>query len=893
MSRGFAPIQETANRQRRSQPSNAAEAILLSVVDWGLAAVILVAPWFMGGRHPLGELVLVLLAVLVAIAWCARQIVMRGEPHWIRSPASLMLAAVLGLVLLQLAPLPQSILRVLSPAAADRLPLWQAGNEMLPAMDSWNQVTLTPDATLSALAMLLAYALLLLVTVQRIRRVEDVEAILQCLAISVSLLAAVAIVQYLAGNGKFLWVYQHPFRDTTDGVKGPFTNKNHFAHLLALGLGPLVWLVQRATSRGRRGSNVFGTADDAGPSNPLAITLPLVALVLVLFAGLMSLSRGGAVAMLTAAILSVAALAHARLLGKKLVLGLAAAIVLIAAALTIHGYQSVSTRLGDLVSGSAESLDKYGHRRTLWLADANGFKDFYPLGSGIGSHRDVYPMYFDMPLDVELTHAESGPLQITLEAGAPGLVLMLTSVAICASWCLGAIVRPRSQRTFLCAAAVSASLAASVVHSLVDFVWYIPSLMAITTLLVGCAVRLWQLGRDSIETEKQKPLAVTRAMCAAAAGCIALAGAWMIGNRFCAAMASSHWDQYLTYALARDETTGRALPPDQSVFDHLQAVVYWTPRDARAHLRLAQACLRRFDQLQETAQNAMPLSQIRDAAVQSAFNSRAALDDWLSRAVGPPRGYLDLALWHTRRSATLCPLLGEAYVNLGDLCFLEGAPAGAKAACLAQALKVRPHNGEVLLAAGSDAALSGDLEQAVGYWRGALEKSQLVQAALTDLLVAYRISPEVVITTFQPRLPVVRLLAAKYTAVGLPAEGLRPLLEYYGRVGRTEAADRNDPQAAGLWLELHGVYRQLNEPQKMFDCLQRALAVSPNSYDAHYALGMCLFEHRHFDEAHGHLSWCLHRRPDDAHLQQMFARAVNERVARSPSPTNAQRGTSR
>lgn len=893
MSRTIASIQTTNGWPGRSKSKSTVEALLLTVVDGGLAAVILVAPWFMGGRHPLGELALVLLALLVAIAWGARQVVTHGEPGWIRSPATLMLAAILTLLLLQLAPWPQPILRMLSPAMAERLPLWQSRGESSSALGMWNQVTLAPDATLSALVMFLAYALLLLVAVQRIRRVDDIERILQCLAVSVSVLAALALVQYLAGNGKFLWVYQHPFRDTTDAVKGPFTNKNHFAHLLALGLGPLVWLVQRATSRTQHGSHAFGIGDDAGPRNPVAIMLPLVALGLVLFAGLMTLSRGGALAMLTAAGVTIAALAHAGLLRKKLVLGLAAAIVLITAALAIHGYQSVSTRYSDLLSGSADSLDKYGHRRTLWLADFQGCKDFYPLGSGVGSHRDVYPMYFDVPLDVELTHAESGPLQIALEAGAPGLLLMLIGISLCFICCVGTLARPKSQRIFLCAAALSASLAASVVHSLVDFVWYIPSLIAITTLLVACAVRLWQFGRDTLEQEKQRIWPVSRARFAAATVCVALVGTWMIQNRFYATMASSHWDQYLTYALARDEKTLKTLPPDESVFEQLQAVVYWTPRDGRAHLRLAQACVRRFDQLQETAENAMPLSQIRDAAVQSGFNSRAALDDWLSRAVGQPRGYLDLALWHTRRAATLCPLMGEAYVNLGDLCFLEGAPAGAKAACLAQALKVRPYNGEVLLAAGSDAALAGHLDQAVEYWRGALDKSQVVQAALTDLLVAYRIPPQDVIVTFQPRLPVVRLLAAKYSAVGVPVEGLRPLLEYYGRVGQAEAAGCSGPQAASLWLELSAVYRQLNEPQKMFDCLRSAVSVNPNSYDVHCAFGIALFEHQHFDEAEGQLSWCLHRRPDDAQLKQMFAKTINERVARSNSTTNAQRGTPR
>lgn len=865
----------------------AADQLFLSIVDWGLSAVILAAPWFMGGRHPLGELVLVVLAVLVATAWGARQILTRGAVSWTRSPAQLHLAAAVALLALQLTPLPQPILRILSPHTAQLLPLWQGGHQMSLGLGTWNQVTMTPDATVAALAMLLAYGLLLIVAVQRIRQVEDVEGILRCLAISVSLLAAFAIVQYLTSNGKFLWIYQHPFRDTHDAVKGPFTNKNHFAHLLALGLGPLIWWVHRTMSRRGVSGGAFRREFIALPKHQLAFILPPAALGLVLFAGLMSLSRGGAVAMFFAALVSVVTLARARLLSRKLLLGLAGAFLLIAAALAIHGYQQVTTRLGDFVSGSIDSLDRYGQRRMLWLANANGCKDYYPMGSGIGSHRDVYPMYFDQSVDLELTHAENGLLQIALEAGAPGLVLALIGVALCGFWCLGTLWYPGSERAYLCASAISASLTASVIHSFVDFVWYIPSLMAITTLLVACAERLWQFGRVSTGAESMRPVVVSRWTCTVATACVVLAGAWMIGDRCCATMASPHWDRYLAYALTREEATGKAPYPDQSVFDHLQQVLYWTPRDARANFRLAQACLRRFDQLQKTAENVMPLNQIRDAAVQSRFANRAALDEWLSRAVGPHRRYLEAALWHTRRGLELCPLLGEAYLYLGDLCFLEGASATAKSGCVAQALKVRPYSGEVLLAAGSDAALSGKLDLAVEYWRGALEKDRVVQIALTELLVTYQVPVTFIIEQFQPPLPVVRLLVAKFVATGRPADQLRLLLEYYAQVGQTEASMRTNEEAAGLWRELYGAYRQLNEPNKMFDCLRRALDANPNDYDTHYTMGTCLLEHRQFDEAEKQLRWCLHRRPQDAHLQETLAQAVKQRVARSGSPTNA------
>ena len=48
---------------------DALDRALLGLVDAGLAAVVLVAPFFMGGRQALGQLVLVALAWFVATAW--------------------------------------------------------------------------------------------------------------------------------------------------------------------------------------------------------------------------------------------------------------------------------------------------------------------------------------------------------------------------------------------------------------------------------------------------------------------------------------------------------------------------------------------------------------------------------------------------------------------------------------------------------------------------------------------------------------------------------------------------------------------------------------------------------------------------------------------------------
>ena len=111
----------------------------------------------------------------------------------------------------------------------------------------------------------------------------------------------------------------------------------------------------------------------------------------------------------------------------------------------------------------------------------------------------------------------------------------------------------------------------------------------------------------------------------------------------------------------------------------LENVLRWQPTHARAHLAMAEcaaaACSRPCSR---RAENPMSLAHIRDAAMQSRFSSRAALVEWLSRAVGSHWDYLERgpAVTFAPRLA-LCPIEGRAYVYLADLSFLAGADAAA------------------------------------------------------------------------------------------------------------------------------------------------------------------------------------------------------------------------
>ncbi|MCD4727206.1 MAG: O-antigen ligase family protein, partial [Pirellulales bacterium] len=867
------------------------EGLLLRAVDCGLAGSIFVVPLLMGGRHALGQLVLTVFAVAAAWAWCLRQCLRDDDNAWRPTAALPLLLLGALLLIVQAVPLPYGLLSKLTPHAAEVLPLWTAGGDNPARLGSWPYVSFTPAATLAALVVFLHYALLFLVAVQRIRRIEDVERLLRWCALTAVIMAALGVLQLLFGNGKFLWFYEHPLSLASGAAKGTFTNRNHFTQFLALGVGPLIWWLQDSMRRSHGtgansllkkcataglsssagensrkntagqassgtqtpGNQLFQRASKRGRSPGTSISrgelttyMLGLALGLVLFAGLLSLSRGGILAMLIAATITAAVCYRTAALGGRLLAALAISGALIGASLGIFGYERVSNRLESLTSGSLEKIDYSAGRRTIWTATVGASADFLPLGTGAGSFRKVYPMYTDLLSDKRLdsTHAENSYLQELLETGAVGAILMLVGIGLCVFWCVGGIWSSVPTRYQICSAAIAGSLAASLAHALVDFVWYVPACMAMAIILAACAQRVWQLsrgegrgardegwlkaegGRRKAESEgmfsgrrhggplapRPSPLAPRLAWPAIVVA-LTFVGGWMIVDRAGPAMAQRFWDEYFVARNVmhiRPATDQNPESADEKIQRRwiacLDNVVRRSPTHIKAHLALAEAHRRLFDSLQAKSENRMSLAHIRGAALQSRFPSREALDGWLSRAVGDHWVHLQQCLDHTLKALLLCPLEGRAYVYLAELSFLRGGNDAVRHSYLQQALRVRPYDGAVLQAAASEALLAGDVRGWLDYakraFRSGPRRQRQIIGELTSATPAKDLPAvaDYVIREFQPDLEGLRLLHAE-CAKRCPPEQLKSLTRCRIKKAEAEATKLGNVEAARVWME--------------------------------------------------------------------------------------------
>jgi O-antigen ligase/tetratricopeptide (TPR) repeat protein len=885
------PTFEFAGKQRSQHGRDAAsvDRWLLNVVDLGLAGIILVAPYFFGGRHDLGRLVFVSLVAVTAGAWWLRQSI-RSESGWRPTFAHGILLLAIGLVALQIVPLPATWIERLAPRNAGLLPLWQSQGDASALLGRWSTLSLTPHATTKALALLLGYSLLFVVVVQRINDAVDVRRLLRWIGVSAVIMATFGLLQYFTSNGLFFWFIEHPFRHADAYVNGSFINRNHFASFLVLGVGPLVaWLV--GAMRQDAHATVVRSARSSPPQHFEAIALA-VALTIVSLAVLLSMSRGGFLSLLASAVVLGAIYAHARLVDTKYLYGAIGLMVVVVGLLSVHGYDRVTHRLNDLTEGSFEAVDPGEGRRKIWTANIDAFGDGVFTGAGVGSHRMVYPVYLPESSPMEFTHAENGYLQIASETGLAGLTLLMAGFGLCATWCFICFRKTGTELERLCFGACAAGLAVSALHSLVDFVWYIPACMSVTVVLAGCTLRLAQIAQESDRAQNQAAI-LGRPSWLAGATLVVSVGVWMVSTFVGPAVASIHWNRYLRASIANSRASSQALnelvankkvgSPDpgeaysQSMLRELSQVVAWEPDFARAHLRLAAHLVGEFERRQRHAANPMDASQVRDAAMASQFASSGELHDWLRRAFGEDSDLLYRALSHAHAGVRLCPLQGEGYLSLANLCFLEGGRQEAVSAYIHQGLRVRPHDGDILFEAGRQRLLAGDVNGALEYWKECYRDAGPHQLRIVYLL-AGKVPAAMFLATFQPDWKTLMPIWNRYRQLG-QQQDWNDLVDYAYQATQQETQTRIGKDAANRWRWQATMFAELGHAAQALMCLEKAYDANPRDYEVRKELGRALLDDGQFAEAEPHLRWCLSRHPENKQLSAALLQAAKGRLA--------------
>jgi tetratricopeptide (TPR) repeat protein/O-antigen ligase len=864
---------------------------LLTVVDGGLGCIIFLAPYFFGGRHELGRLVLLALVALISTAWFLRQVLL-PVAHWPRTWAHCLILLALATVTVQLIPLPATAISQLSPRTADLLPLWTPASNALATLGTWQTLSLDPHETIKSLAMLVSYSLLFVVVAQRIQERADIYRLLRWIGASAALMAVFGILLFLTGDGRYFWFYKHPYRSASQSLSGAFINRNHFAHFLILGVGPLAsWLVSVLRNQSKLPAYNHG---QSGYRRMLQPALAGAALVVVLFAILLSSSRGGILTLLLTITVVGAIFAHSGIVNSKNMWSVIALASVVMGLLSLYGYDQVSARLDSLTHLSIDKVDRGAGRRKIWSANLSAITAGGILGSGAGSHRMIYPVYLPESLPYEYSHAESGYLQIATENGVVGAALLVVALCFVAAWLVKCFRRVSVDEERLCLAAIAGGLAASAMHSFVDFVWYIPACMSIAIVLVACVFRLSQLTLDS---------------CAAPALCVlprarwieltlatALLGSWTVVVFLGPAVASIYWDRYLHASvsnselkdqrwselatIAGDSSSHQRRSLNKFMIEQLSLVTHWDPCFGRAHLRLAAKYITEFELRQLNSPNRMTFPQIRDAAISSSFRSPAELESWLRNAFGSDIDLLYRAQHEAHCAVSLCPLQGEGYLYLADLGFLDCHGREVLNAYVEQGVRVRPHDASVLFEVGKHELAAGKLPEALEHWTRCFKASGPQQMKIVYLL-AGRVPASVFLSAFRPDWRTLGQIWIRYRETNMPQD-IEAILTYSNQVTK-RVAQQKLAILPGVLLRLSNMYADIGRRAEALACLERAYAANPQDYEVRHALADAMSRAGRISEAETHYRWCLSRRPADHSLSEALMTLSKLRFATNDS----------
>jgi len=289
------------------------------------------------------------------------------------------------------------------------------------------------------------------------------------IAILIGTFAAVLLGALQVGNSGPSESPWYLYSVTNYGVAtGFFANSNHMATLLMISVPLLFALVADLRRQAKN------------PRASSAVMLVAVAGILVLLVGiflngsLAVLLLGPAVVLTSATMLLPQGM---RLRGPLTAVGL----VSIAAILVVY-----LTPLNDRFAAS--NVTSFDSRQTMWSTTIPAIKDHVAMGSGMGTFAQVYPQYED-PAEVTSTfvnHAHNDYLEIALETGIPGLLLV---VAFLLWWGSRAVPIWRSAAVDRYALAGSIASAAILVHSLVDYPLRTAALSAIMAASLALMAR--------------------------------------------------------------------------------------------------------------------------------------------------------------------------------------------------------------------------------------------------------------------------------------------------------------------------------------------------------------------------------------------------------------------
>jgi O-antigen ligase len=319
--------------------------------------------------------------------------------------------------------------------------------------------------TYTHLLLYAAYGMLAFVVTQTLRRSSQFELMAKLITGYGGLLAAFAVVQGMAPNGKLYWIYA---LEQGGSIYGPYVNRNHYAGLMEmLTPFPLVLAASTFTDANRK---------------------LVVAGVAALMAGsiFLSGSRGGMAAFVAQIVVLSVLLVRKREGSWKQPLMLAGFLAVVILFLLWIGGNEVTRRLMTIHSEAREELSG-GVRMTIDRDSLRMLIKRPILGWGLGTFPIVYPEFRSFYTTFFVNQAHNDYLQLLVETGLAGFAIAVWFMVLLIRQAASKLKNWTDTATGSLTVAALLGIVGILVHSFLDFNLQIPANAAIFFVLCALA----------------------------------------------------------------------------------------------------------------------------------------------------------------------------------------------------------------------------------------------------------------------------------------------------------------------------------------------------------------------------------------------------------------------
>ena len=853
------------HRQLKLTDYGPAPGAIDAAVEWLLIGLLAFMPLAFGTVEPWSEFVSVAAALGLAVLLVVRRFLRRDFPtEW--SWAYVPIALYLLLVLLQLVPLPQSLVNAVSPETAAAKARLLA--DLPDAAAAVRQVTLSfyTAATRHDLRIVLVAVAIFAAVVEVYRRPEQVRRLLVAVTCIGAAIILLGLLQRLTSATAIYWSIPTP-GDRADA--GPFVNHNHYAQFLNLSIGAaLGLLVVKVRELNLR--REWTAADvSAALQEPEARAVWFYAAVVVagVVAVFLSMSRGGMIGMLVAAVFTTVGLArrqHLRQSGWVLV-GL---MLLAFVGVLYGGFDAVYDRLAAI----KHHPDASGGRWQI-VQDVIGIWKKYPVaGTGLGTHAYVFPEYDRTGAPQLAEYVENEYAQALEETGAIGFALVLAFATIV--WFhFARAARAGRPRLTVAAFGLGYGLLAVMVHSLSDFGQHLPAVAGLSAVTCGLLVAL---SRQARHAKAAEAAAAAEADKGPDAPPPAVAVARPRRRRFAIPVAVA---TLLAWTVIGADVSRRA---DGDARDAERVASYLTANGWQGT----------DDDYTRLLEKAASAADIETDNVEHRYWLNAYRWRAISREKDPDTGELMLTadtIDFTRRivdelqaARALCPTYGPLVSLAGQLeLFILEDEAGL--ARIRTGYRLAPSHPDVVFSAALADASIGAFDASVEKFRRVISLSPAMLPDAIDVFENQFDRPDLALAVAKNGdNPTALLQLAQRFADDPKRAPLAPETRSAGVRMLAERCKRPDATAA-MFAALAGIYRDDKNAEGAIELYRKALSFEYGQFDWRMSLARLLADVGRSAEALREAEICLRLRPADATARQLVGELTVLSPAAAPS----------